>query len=492
MTTISLGLVPSHYTDLFGPDEPCLTYPDGQVTWSELESRSNRRARLLKDHGVSPNDFVTVALENSTLFHEVCFSLWKLGATPHVVSPRLPMIELKAILELLKPTTVIGADSLSIPGHPSIGVECDLQKYPDMPLPPLVAKHWKAMSSGGSTGRPKIIVDHVSSEVDPSDWLLDMPKSGCVLNPGPLYHNAPFVMAHHGLFRGNHVVGMSRFDAVETLRLIEKFRPGWVMMVPTMMHRIWRLPEEIRNNFDLSSLKVVGHVASPMPVWLKEAWIDWLGKNRVYELYGGTEGTGATWIRGDDWLEHKGSVGKFIREGKVRVLNDQGHDCKPGEIGEIYLMPVDGPGSTYHYIGAEAKVAHGGWETLGDMGWLDQDGYLYLADRRTDLIISGGANIYPAEIEGALAEHPGIDTVVAIGLPDEDLGQIVHAIIYVDKKRRDRVSESDLRRFLEERLVRYKTPRTYEFVEYSLRDDAGKVRRSELREQRLAQLDNGG
>ena len=263
-------------------------------------------------------------------------------------------------------------------------------------------------------------------------------------------------------------------------------------MVPTMMHRIWRLSEEIRNNFDLSSLKVVGHVASPMPVWLKEAWIDWLGKNRIYELYGGTEGTGATWIRGDDWLEHKGSVGKFIREGKVRVLNDQGHDCKPGEIGEIYLMPVDGPGSTYHYIGAEAKVAHGGWETLGDMGWLDQDGYLYLADRRTDLIISGGANIYPAEIEGALAEHPAIDTVVAIGLPDEDLGQIVHAIIYVDEKRRGRVSESDLRSFLEERLVRYKTPRTYEFVEYSLRDDAGMFLRSELRDQRLAQLDNGG
>ncbi|PPR18500.1 MAG: Bile acid-coenzyme A ligase [Alphaproteobacteria bacterium MarineAlpha9_Bin7] len=491
MATISLGLVPSHYADLFGPDEPCLTYPDGQVTWSELESRSNRRARMLKDHGVSPNDFVTVALENSTLFHEVCFSLWKLGATPHVVSPRLPMMELKAILELLKPTTVIGADSLSISGHPSIGVGCDLQKYPDTPLPPLVAKHWKAMSSGGSTGRPKIIVDHAPSEIDPTDWLLDMPQRACVLNPGPLYHNAPFMMAHHGLFRGNHVVGLSRFDALETLQLVEKFRPSWVMMVPTMMHRIWRLPEGIRNKFDLSSLKVVGHVASPMPVWLKEAWIEWLGADRVYELYGGTEGTGATWIRGDDWLQHKGSVGKFIREAKVRVLNTKGEDCEPREIGEVYLMPGTGPGTTYHYIGAEAKMVDGGWETLGDMGWLDEDGYLYLADRRTDLIISGGANIYPAEIEAVLAEHPAVDTAVAIGLPDEDLGQIVHAIVQVRDNWPVLVEEGELRGFLEKQLVRYKTPRTYEFVTYSLRDDAGKVRRSELRNQRVQKVNDG-
>jgi len=492
MATIALGLVPSHYADLRGADEPCLTYPDGELTWSELESRANRRARMLEEHGIGLNDFVTVALENCTLFHETCFALWKLGATPHIVSPRLPPAELKAIVELLKPATVIGANFFSILGHLSIEAGLEPDQYPDTPLEPRVAKHWKAMSSGGSTGRPKIIVDHLPSEFDPTDWLLDMPQSGCVLNPGPLYHNAPFVMAHHGLFRGNHVVGMSRFDAAEALRLIEKFQPGWVMMVPTMMHRIWRLPEEIRNNFDLSSLKVIGHVASPMPVWLKEAWIDWLGADRIYELYGGTEGTGATWIRGDDWLAHKGSVGKFIREAKVRVLNDQGNDCKPGEIGEVYLMPAGGPGSAYHYIGAEAQVANGGWETLGDMGWLDEDGYLYLADRRTDLILSGGANIYPAEIEAALAEHPAIDTAVAIGLPDEDLGQTVHAIIHIHENWREEVRESDLRCFLEERLVRYKTPRTYEFVEYSLRDDAGKVRRSELREQRLAQLDNGG
>lgn len=180
-------------------------------------------------------------------------------------------------------------------------------------------------------------------------------------------------------------------------------------------------------------------------------------------------------------------MGKFIRDAKVRVLNDEGADCDSEEIGEVYLMPATGPGSTYHYIGAEPKVADGGWETLGDMGWLDEDGYLYLADRRTDLIISGGANIYPAEVEAALAEHPEVDTAVAIGLPDEDLGQIVHAIVRLRRSNRIDVVEEELRNFVEERLARYKTPRTYEFVEYSLRDDAGKVRRSQLRSQRLSE-----
>ena len=491
MGMISLGQIPSYYADVLGGDAVCLTYPDGEVTWSELESQANRRARMLKEYGVKSDDFVTVSLGNGALFHEVCFALWKLGATPHVVSPRLPPAELKGILELLEPAMVVAGGSNLVPGHTSMDAGLPTDEYPDSPLPSSIAKHWKAMSSGGSTGRPKIIVDRLPSEVEPSDWLLDMPERDCVLNPGPLYHNAPFMMAHHALFRGNHVVGMSRFDAEEALRLIEKFRPGWVMMVPTMMHRIWRLPVETRDNFDLSSLKVVGHVASPMPVWLKEVWIEWLGADRIYELYGGTEGTGATWIRGDDWLTHKGSVGKFIRGARVRVLNDQGLDCPTGEIGEVYLMPAGGPGSTYHYVGAQAKTVDDGWETLGDMGWLDEDGYLYLADRRTDLIISGGANIYPAEVEAALAEHPSVDSAVAIGIPDDDLGQTVHAVIQIHKQRQDEVGESELRNFLSERLARYKTPRTYEFVEYSLRDDAGKVRRSELRERRVEQMRTG-
>ena len=471
MSPIPLAAIPAHYAAALGDDAPCLIHPEGTLSWGALERAANRRARHLAALDVGENDLVTLALPNGNRFFETSFAVWKLGATPHIVSAKLPAAELREIVALAEPRLVIDSDFAA-------------DGEDDAPLPVKVARHWKAMSSGGSTGRPKIIVDHTPAEHDPDEPFLEMPRFGCLLNPGPLYHNAPFIMSHFGLFRGNRVVGMTRFDAAEALRLIEAHRVNWVMMVPTMMQRIWRLDEAERTAFDLSSLAVASHVAAPMPAWLKEKWIDWLGPERVFELYGGTEATGATWISGTEWLAHKGSVGKCFRGSRVRVLDESGADCAPGVLGEIYLMPEGGPGSTYHYIGAEAKKTADGWESLGDDGWLDDDGYLYLADRRSDLILSGGANIYPAEVEAALAEHPGVDTAVAIGLPDDDLGQRVHAIVHARESWRDRLDAQVLAAFMEQRLARYKTPRSYEFVDQPLRDEAGKVRRSRLRDER--------
>ena len=190
-------------------------------------------------------------------------------------------------------------------------------------------------------------------------------------------------------------------------------------------------------------------------------------------------------MSGTEWLAHKGSVGRCVRGSRVRILDESGRECRPGEVGEVYMMPSGGPESSYHYIGAERRADAEGWESLGDMGWLDEDGYLYLADRRGDLILSGGANVYPAEVEAALVEHPGVDTAVAIGLPDEDMGELVHAIVQPHARWEGRLDEAGLRGFVEERLARYKTPRTYEFVDFSLRDDAGKVRRTQLRAERV-------
>ena len=484
MNPIPMAAIPSHYAAAQGGDRICLIYPDGALDWAALEGRSNRTARALAGRGVREGDLVTLALPNGLAFHVACFALWKLGATPHVVSARLPEAEMRAIVALAEPRLVIDAGGAAPPGGAPEALDPDA--HDDSPLPTKVARYWKAMSSGGSTGRPKIIVDRNPAAMDPDDWFLDMPAGGCVLNPGPLYHNAPFIFANYGLFRGNRVVGLERFDAREALRAIEAHRVRWTMMVPTMMHRIWRLPEAERERFDLSSLELVGHVASPMPVWLKEKWIEWLGPHRVWELYGGTEAVGVTWISGAEWLEHKGSVGKCVRGSRVKILDGSGRECAPGKVGEVYMLPVGGPESTYHYIGAERRADPEGWESLGDMGWLDEDGYLYLADRRGDLILSGGANVYPAEVEAALAEHPGVDTAVAIGLPDEDMGETVHAIVRPAEGWRGHLHEAALRPFVETRLARYKTPRTYEFVSFSLRDDAGKVRRSRLRAERLA------
>jgi bile acid-coenzyme A ligase len=231
---------------------------------------------------------------------------------------------------------------------------------------------------------------------------------------------------------------------------------------------------------------VVWHLAEPCPPWLKEAWIEWLGPERIFELYAGTEAQVATTITGTEWLEHRGSVG-LPRGGDVQICDPDGRVLPAGQQGEVWLHSERST-PAYRYVGAEARVRPGGWESLGDVGWVDEDGYLYLGDRSQDMILVGGANVYPAEVEATLAEHPAVLSCAVIGLPDEDKGSRVHAIVEADPTV---VSFEDLDVFAAERLVAYKRPRTVEFVDTPLRDDAGKVRRSRLRAERLATEDAG-
>jgi len=346
-----------------------------------------------------------------------------------------------------------------------------------------VSPAWKAPTSGGSTGRPKLIVsgDPAVRDTDVASMLHVQPDE-CMVVPGPLYHNGPAVWATEGLMHGNHLVLLPRFDAEATLAAIETHHANVIYLVPTMMKRIWRLPEEVRERYDLSSLRVVWHLAEPCPVWLKQVWIDWLGPERIFELYAGTEAQTVTIITGDEWLAHPGSVGRGP-EGSVMITDADGNELPPGAMGEVWLRSVTGK-ETYRYVGAEARTLGGGWESLGDMGYVDVDGYLYLGDRSADMILVGGANIYPAEVESAINEHPAVRSACVIGMPDDDLGNTVHAIVEADP---DAVVEDELRAFLGERLVTYKVPRTFEFVDEPLRDDAGKMRRSALRAARLPQ-----
>jgi bile acid-coenzyme A ligase len=295
-----------------------------------------------------------------------------------------------------------------------------------------------------------------------------------------LYHNAPFSISTLALVNGNHVVNFPRFDGEAVLRAVTELRPKYLYMVPTMMQRMWKLPEETKAAADMSSLEVAVHMAAHCPPWLKEVWIEWVGPDVLCELYAGTEVQAVTWITGREWLEHHGSVGKPIA-GEMRVFDDDGDELPPGEVGEIYMRAARGVNSTYQYIGAEAKrLGESEWESLGDMGWIDQDGYVYLADRRKDMILRGGANIYPAEVEAAIDAHPAVRSCAVVGLPDDDLGQRIHAIIDAPGG----VDESELRTHLAEHLVSYKCPSTYEFVDEPVRDEAGKVRRSLLASER--------
>ena len=466
------------------PAYPALSCGDVTLTRGELAARINRRARALARAGVEPDDFVAIALPNGTAFMEIAFACWALGATPAPVSHRLPALELRAILELLKPRLVVGGIAAEQAGAVVVSAE-DLYdpNLSSAPLPERIARYVKAIPSGGSTGRPKVIVDHAPGMLDPDVPSLGMQSGDTVVIPGPLYHAAPFGFGYLALAAGCHLVITPRFDAAGTLELIERHRGAWLYVVPTMMHRIWALGEQERTRYDLSSLEIVCHIAAACPIWLKEKWIEWLGPDAIWEGYSGTESIAATLIGGREWLEHKGTVGRPPPGTPIRFLGEDGQPVAPGEVGEIYFRPPSGKGSTYHYLGAEPR-ANGEWESYGDLGRMDEDGYLYLADRRTDLIISGGANIYPAEVEAAIDAWPGVLASVVIGLPHEDLGHRVHAIIEV-KDDGTALDIAALERFLDDRLATYKRPRSYEVTTDRLRDDAGKTRRSALREARI-------
>ncbi len=453
------------------PDHRALTHSGGTVTRAELESLANRTARALAAKGVGQDDVVTIALPNGAPFVATTIACWKLGAVPQPVSARLPRRELEAIIELAGSRVVV---------ETPLAVD-DLD---DGPMPDAVSNPYKAMTSGGSTGRPKLILANQPSLIDPdAPPLLGMQIDGTHLMPGPLYHNGPFIWTFTGLLAGNHVVLGGKFDAERTLQLVDEYHPDSLYVVPTMMARISKLAPEVRERYDVSSLRVVWHLAAPCPPWLKEEWINWLGAETIWELYGGTEAQAATIITGPEWLAHRGSVGK-VNVNQFKVLRTDGTEVEPGEVGEVFMRPSDDENvRTYRYVGAEARRIDGGYESLGDMGRLDADGYLYLSDRQTDMILAGGANIYPAEIEAALDEHPRVRSCAVIGLPDDDLGNTVHAIVQTDDG--SAIDLDDLRAHLGERLVRYKVPRTFEFTGESLRDDAGKSRRSALRADRL-------
>ncbi|MBT6273803.1 MAG: AMP-binding protein [Chromatiales bacterium] len=478
------GLAQNH------PDAPMLTMaygvgePTETLTWGEVEARSNRLAHALKGAGITRGDYITIALPNGFDFVMGCIAAWKIGATPQPVSARLPSAEMDAIVELAGSRAVLGVVADRYPGRLCVPVGEALDaNYPETPIEEdYISPAWKAPTSGGSTGRPKLIVSSDPSLFDPDELgfieTLGFRPGGTTLVPGPLYHNGPFIWTFSQLLLDGHVVMLRRFEASATIAALALFKAEVVYLVPTMMSRIWKLPIDERTCFDLSALEKAWHLAAPCPEWLKRAWIDWLGAERVWELYGGTEAQSATVISGEQWLERPGSVGQAAT-GELRIMDDDGAILPAGVTGEVYMRPEPGR-STYFYKGAEPRRTADGWESLGDMGYLDEDGFLFLADRRSDMILTGGANVYPAEIEAAIDAHPLVSSSAVIGMPDEDLGQRVHAIVQAAS-----IGEVELSEHLADQLVRYKIPRTFEFVDTPLRDDAGKVRRSALLADRL-------
>jgi bile acid-coenzyme A ligase len=332
------------------------------------------------------------------------------------------------------------------------------------------------LATGGSTGVPKVIVSSQRAELDLAHDHFGHDLGETMIIPGPLFHSGPFNHLYQGLARGRHVVLMSRFDAEVCLELITRYRAFFLLLVPTMMHRIMRLPEGTRQSCDKSGIRRVWHTGAACPPELKQRWIDWLGSETIWEIFGGSEGVATTQISGTEWLAHRGSVGRLL-SGEIAILDDRGRPVSPGTVGEIYMRRSQGAPELMYAGCPEGRRRLGNWESFGDLGSMDVDGYLYLADRRRDLIITGGENVYPAEVEAALETHPAVVDCAVLGVPNSDLGEIVCAVACVDRD----VSVAALLDHLSGRLARYKIPRRIVMTESPVRNAAGKVRRSELR-----------
>ncbi|NQX11847.1 AMP-binding protein [Microbacteriaceae bacterium VKM Ac-2855] len=454
------------------PDRVVVIADDATLTASELDRRSNRLARAYIELGVLTDDRVMISLPNSAEYVVVCAAVWKAGATPQLVSPDLHADEAREIEELSAPRLVIGraAETAGTPWLPA-GWRPD-DALSDAVLEDRWAQCWKAPTSSGSTGRPKVVLAAGPALMDDSRAVAPfLPMDAIQLVAGPLGHSATFTYAFRGLMTGHRLVILPRFDEERVLAAIAEHRVSWALLVPTMIHRLLRRGG--RDAVDASSLETVLHMGSPIAADDKRALIDWVGASTVVEVYAGSESNGLTMIRGDEWLLHPGSVGRPIGGTELRIQRGDGTEADRGEAGEIWMRRAGEP--TYRYLGGSSRRTDKGWDTLGDIGSVDSEGYLTVLDRANDLILRGGVNVYPADIERILEAHPLVRSAVAYGIPDAELGQAIAAV--VDVADAD-VTVEQILDATRARLGRERRLQRLELTREPLRDDAGKLRRS--------------
>jgi bile acid-coenzyme A ligase len=447
-------------------------------TWRELDRRSSQLAGACAERGLGVGDRLGIGLKNSPQFVLAVYAAWKLGAIPVPMRWDLPAWELDRLREAVDGKVHLGAEDVDW-----IDATAD-REVPD--LPDVVAPRANGICSSGSTGLPKVIVSNRPGIYNPdltipiAEGWGPVPRPQVVLVPGPLYHMNGFHSCL-SLWSGDHVVVMEKFDAAQIVDVIERHRVSTFNCTPTMLKRIADLPGI--DDRDLSSIQWICQGAAPMPPYLVHRWADLIGPEKVIMAYGMSEGLGITAIRGDEWMGREGSVGRPARDTEMKVLDEAGDPVPPGEIGEIYLRSPTYGGSDYLGGSSQPKMTEDGFCSVGDLGYLDEEGFLYVVDRRTDLIITGGANVYPAEVEIALMEHPGVADVAVVGLKDEEWGRRVHAIIQAAAPD-DPPTFDDIRAWAKDRVAAYKVPKSIEIVDEIPRSAATKVNRGKLLEER--------
>ncbi|MGV0714495.1 fatty-acid--CoA ligase FadD4 [Mycolicibacterium sp. XJ662] len=499
-----------HIRDHLGQAKPALIlHPSGRrVSFADLERSSNRLAHAFRRAGLREGDVVAVLMENNAHIHPVMWAARRTGLYYVLINTRLTAAEAAYIIDDSGADAVIGSratravcEALAehLPqGLPAVRflVEDDMagwDRYPDavatQPATPIADEREGELLqySSGTTGRPKGIVrplTHLSPAEAPRllTPLLDamgITGDAVYLSPAPLYHTAPSYWTMSLQSMGATVVVMETFDPVEALEAIERHGVTHAQFVPTMFVRMLKLPREIRQRYNVSSLQRVVHAAAPCPVDIKRQMIQWWGPI-IDEFYSSSEGAGTSFITAAEWLAHPGSVGRPL-VGTPHILGDDGNELAPGEAGDIYY---DG-GLSFTYLNDEEKTAAArdqrGWVTVGDVGYLDEKGYLYLTDRRHHVINSGGVNIYPRESEDILITHPRVMDAAVFGIPDADMGQIVKAVVQpIDIADATTEFGDELLVWLQTRLARYKCPRSISFEAQLPRSDAGKLYKQEL------------
>lgn len=499
------------------PDKPALVMADtGEtVTYGQLEERSIRLAHVLHDHGLRPGDSVALLSENNLRVHEVYWAALRSGLYITAINFHLSLEEQVYILRDCGATVLIvsvgqremaEAIAAEMPDlELKLAFGGEVTGYADhdaalaaAPPEPFVDQPAGAdmLYSSGTTGLPKAIRPSLPDRQvsEPGDLLVAVfaklygfDSETVYLSPAPLYHAAPlrFVGIIHAT--GGTAVIMSKFEPEAALAHIEGFSITHSQWVPTMFVRMLKLPDQTRARFDVSSLRVAIHAAAPCPVEVKQAMIDWWGPI-LQEYYAATEAAGVTLIGSEDWLERPGSVGK-AGLGILHIC-DEADDDQPelpvGEDGLVYFERDEMP-FAYHNDPEKTRAAqhphHDNWATTGDIGHLDEDGFLYLTDRRAFMIISGGVNIYPQEVENALTLHPKVLDVGVIGLPDSEMGERVHAVVQVaDGHSGGPELAEELRDYLRERIAHFKVPQTIDFSDDLPRTPTGKLQKRKLKE----------
>lgn len=477
------------------PDKPAVIMSDGSamLTYGALEDRANRGAQFLRSKNIASGDTVAFWLPNGTGVFEFYWAAQRCGLYITPIATALTAAEARYIVENSGTRLVVGS--------------AEIEGFADLCAPPTVEvmtiDQWRAacdlcpptpvadespgvhmVYSSGTTGRPKgVRLPLPEGSVTDLSMLAAKARDGYGLGPGdvylspaPLYHTAPLVFTTNCHRLGATVVQMPKFDSEAALSAIEAYRVTISQMVPTMFVRLLKLPEPVRTAYNLSSLKSVIHAAAPCPVPVKRQMIEWLGPI-IYEYYGGSEGNGSTGISSAEWLRKPGSVGRATW-GTLHICDDAGHELPPGEQGIVYFEG----GWDFQYLGDPDKTRdsrnplHPDWSALGDVGYLDPDGYLFLTDRLSYMIISGGVNIYPQEVENLLISHPKVADAAVIGVPHADFGEEVKAVVQAaDPEAAGPALAEELIAHCHAHLSAIKCPRSIDFDPALPRLDNGKL-----------------